>query len=278
MTWEDAVKWLVENPEKQDFVRQCYYDEPIKETSERFMRSEEWEGIIDLLGNVKGKRVLEIGAGRGLVCYAFAKSGASVVALEPDGSDLVGTGAMRRLQQSGNVSFEIVETFGESLPFPDESFDIVYCRCVLHHASDLNSMCKEVSRVLKRGGKFLGEREHVINGPHQLEEFLDKHPLHHLYGGEHAYELNEYRAAILGSGNFRKLREIGPYDHKINFLPHSTSAILRQMTADALKKAFIPSGLAEKLSKNDFVFKLYRKSLTWRDKSAGRFYTFLAIK
>jgi len=277
-TWEEAVRWLVENPEKREFVKQCYYDEPIGESSERFMSSLEWKGILNLLGRVEGKRVLEIGAGRGLVSYAFSKSGAIVTALEPDKSELVGTGAIRRLIQQTGVEIDIAEEFGESLPFSNAEFDIVFCRCVLHHAYDLPKMCAEISRVLRTSGVFLADREHVISGPSQLSEFLEKHPLHFLYGGENAYELNVYKSAIVGSGNFRKLKVLASHDHEVNLLPHNSPEIIKEMAQNALRKIFFPNGAAKWLASTRLVYKLYCRSLSIRDKSAGRFYSFLAEK
>jgi hypothetical protein len=30
MTWEQAVRWLREQPEQQDLVRACFYDDPVE--------------------------------------------------------------------------------------------------------------------------------------------------------------------------------------------------------------------------------------------------------
>jgi ubiquinone/menaquinone biosynthesis C-methylase UbiE len=278
MTWEEAVLWLRNNPEMQSFVKDCYYDDPIYQSTLRFLESSEWEGIRELVGDVKGKRVLEIGAGRGLVSFAFAKEGASVVALEPDTSDIVGTGAMRRLQHESGVKFELVETFGESLPFESGGFDIVFCRCVLHHAHDLNKMCSEIHRVLKPGGLFLADREHVITDETQLPEFLARHPLHHLYGGENAFQLKQYVSALKNSAGFSKVKELGPFDHKINLLPYFNEHHIKEMGYKALKKAFLPDFIAKPIAKSGLYYRVYAKTLTMRDKTPGRFYSFLAKK
>ncbi|NLE43629.1 MAG: class I SAM-dependent methyltransferase [Chloroflexi bacterium] len=43
----------------------------------------------------------------------------------------------------------------ESLPFPDESFDVVYSRHTLEHVVDLRRALSEIQRVLKPGGRFI---------------------------------------------------------------------------------------------------------------------------
>ena len=81
----------------------------------------------------------------------------------------------------------MIEEFSEGLPFEDGAFDVVFARAVLHHTRDLNDACREMYRVLNPGGLFLGVREHVISREADLARFLEQHPLHRLYGGEHAF-------------------------------------------------------------------------------------------
>ncbi|HEY4597276.1 MAG TPA: methyltransferase domain-containing protein, partial [Thermoanaerobaculia bacterium] len=44
---------------------------------------------------------------------------------------------------------------GESIPFPDATFEIAYCCDVLEHVDDLRKVIAEISRVLRPGGIFL---------------------------------------------------------------------------------------------------------------------------
>src|SRR4029077_277791 len=130
--------------------------------------------------------------GRGIVSWAFALNGCEVHAVEPDPSPLVGAGAIRTLCAATGQSVNIVETVGERLNFSEFTFDYVVCRAVLHHVGDLDQVCREVFRVLKPGGRFLAIKEHVADTPEELDAFLRSHPLHHLYGGEHAFALKKY--------------------------------------------------------------------------------------
>lgn len=48
-----------------------------------------------------------------------------------------------------------IRAFGECLPFKNESFDIISSYQTLEHVSDIKSCCKEMLRIVKRGGIIL---------------------------------------------------------------------------------------------------------------------------
>ena len=175
-TWEQAVSWLREQPKTQALVHHCYYDDPLNLSAERFSNSEEWQAVKYLLRQYLPGKILDIGAGRGISSYAFAKAGCSVTALEPDPSPLVGAKAIQSLFDSTQMPIQIVQEYGEMLPFQDNKFDVVYGRAILHHARDLKKLCQEAARVLRRGGVFIVTREHVISKNEDLQLFLDSHP------------------------------------------------------------------------------------------------------
>ena len=52
----------------------------------------------------------------------------------------------------------------ETLPYPDESFDLVIGHAVLHHIPDLDQAMREVLRVLKPGGRFVFAGEPTAKG------------------------------------------------------------------------------------------------------------------
>jgi SAM-dependent methyltransferase len=263
ITWEEAVLWLRNQPDQAELVRACFYDDPLPAAAERYYASTEWAAVRRLLGNRRGA-ALDLGAGRGISAYALARDGWQVSALEPDPSNVVGAGAIRSLAQQANLNIRVEQEWGESLPYPDESFDLVHGRQVLHHARNLGMLCREAARVLKPGGMFIATREHVISNHDDLGFFLAGHPLHKLYGGENAYLLQEYIDAIQGGG-IVLTAVLNPYQSNINLYPETTSGLKRRTAAKLhLPKVLIPD-----------------IALSWLgaiNKAPGRLFTFVGRK
>ena len=104
-------------------------------------------------------KVLEIGSGRGVFLRYLQKLG----------FDAVGVDARPRGEQDNKV----VRARVEQLPFPDESFNLIFSNAVfdreLYHQDQL-AMVKEIVRVLKHGGIYYG----LLNdGETPLEESLE---------------------------------------------------------------------------------------------------------
>jgi SAM-dependent methyltransferase len=204
-------------PDMQELVLACYYDDPLLDAAKRFAGSEEWQAVKTMIPQEAGK-ALDVGAGRGIASFALANDGWDVVALEPDPSDLVGSGAIRSLAAQASMAIRVEEQNAENMTFPSDGFDLVYAREVLHHADDLARFCQQVARVLRPGGIFLACREHVISHRSDLPLFIENHTLHQVYDGEHAYLRKEYIQAITHSG-LRIKRILGAYESALNFFP-----------------------------------------------------------
>ena len=275
LSWEEAVLWLREQPDQQDLVNFCYYDDPLGDAAQRFHRSEEWAATRELLRNYLPGKVLDLGAGRGIASYAFARDGCEVTALEPDPSPIVGRGAINQLARQFKLPISTVEAYGEKLPFPKDQFDIVYGRAVLHHAKDLQNHCFEIHRVLRPRGAVLWIREHVISKPSDRQVFLANHPLHSLYGGENAFLLEEYAAAIINSG-LRLRRIIGPLENAVNYYPSTKADVINAVTdklAGRLGK--LP---ARAIMTCPLLQRLAIRLVSRRSKIPGRHFSFLGTK
>jgi SAM-dependent methyltransferase len=274
VSWEAAVEWLKRQPDKQDLVRDCYYDDMPEQAAERYSQSDEWKAISALLPPVPG-RALDVGAGRGIASYALAKVGWNVVAMEPDPGNFVGRGAIRKIAQSKGLPIEIAEECGECIPRDSGSFDLVVARQVLHHARDLSALCAEVFRVLKSGGTFIAVRDHVISSPDDLPTFLQIHPLHQLYGGENALQSGQYLDAMRMAG-FRVEQMLRSFDSVINYAPH-TRETLREEFQRRLSRFPLGSLAGSCLNLNP-IMDISLALLSRVDRRPGRLYSFICSK
>ena len=262
-TWEEAVLWLKNQPDQEELVKAAYFDDPVSAAAIRYQASSEWRALRLLLPRNPG-RALDIGAGRGIASYALAKDGWEVTALEPDPSHLVGAGAIHHLKEETGTSIQVVSEWGESLPFDEGAFDVVFCRQALHHARDLHTFCREAHRVLRPGGLFYAIREHVLSHRMDLQKFFELHPLHHRYGGENAYLLGEYLEAI-GSAGLRMKKVLNPLQSDINTFPETRGDIRRRLA----KRLHLQEGMIPYVA------------LTWlgaMSRTPGRLYSFVARK
>jgi 2-polyprenyl-3-methyl-5-hydroxy-6-metoxy-1,4-benzoquinol methylase len=275
LTWEQAVAWLRAQPKQQDLVEACYYDLPIINAAQRFEQSEEWLAVKKLLASCLPGKVLDIGAGNGVSSFSFAKAGCAVTAIEPDLSSTVGLEAIKTLTESHNLNIQAIQAQGEAIPFPNDTFDIVYGRQVLHHARNLKQLCVEASRVLKPGGIFIATREHVISSEKDLSLFLENHPLHALYGGENAFLLRDYCQGIKETGLQFKLI-LGPYDSEINYAP-TTSSQNRALIQKKLDR-FIGKSASNILIRSSTFYQMINQIRSWQCGTPGRLYSFLATK
>lgn len=263
LTWEEAVETLRRDPAKHALVQACFYDDPLLAAARRFHASTEWLATRRWLPP-PGGRALDLGAGRGIASYALAADGFETIALEPDPSPVVGAGAIRRLALEASLPIVVVEEWGESLPFPDGGFDLVMCRQVLHHARNLDQLCREIGRVLRPGGLMMATREHVISRREDLPAFLASHPLHHLYGGENAFLLSEYESAIQQAG-LNLEASLNPLESDINLFP-MTREDHRRLLA---RRLFLPRSLT-----SDRLMSFVGRRLN----VPGRLYSFVARK
>ena len=98
----------------------------------------------------RGRSVLEVGCGAGVDLARFAKGGAEVtgVDLAPSAIEL----ARANFSQQGlRGRFEVAD--GEHLPFPDNSFDLVYAHGVVQYTANPRQLVEECRRVVKPGGE-----------------------------------------------------------------------------------------------------------------------------
>ncbi len=118
------------------------------------------EGDMRFLGDVTGKRVLEIGCGSAPCSRWLAGQGARPVGLDLSRGMLErGQAVMAR----GGPRVPLVQADAEALPFPDASFDLA-CSAfgAVPFVADSALVMREVARVLRPGGRWVFSVNHPM--------------------------------------------------------------------------------------------------------------------
>lgn len=100
-----------------------------------------------------GKQVLEIGLGQGADSEQLIRRGARWSGLDLTPESIERVRARLTLRQLPHVSLNRGSVL--EMPFPDNSFDIVFSHGVLHHVPEIDRAQREICRVLKPGGQLI---------------------------------------------------------------------------------------------------------------------------
>lgn len=107
--------------------------------------------LLEAVGSLDGKDVLDFGCGRGYTSRIYAQMGAARV----DGFDISGENIRVAEKNAKRDHLERRIFFrhlaAENIDYPDSSFDVVIGKAILHH-TDLEKTSKQLVRVLRPGG------------------------------------------------------------------------------------------------------------------------------
>ncbi len=130
------------------------------------LKQQKYRELTAMLGDMEGKRGLDIGSDNGVISYLFRQRGGTWASADLNAQTVE---AIRAL-----VGDEVYQIDGRTLPFPDGHFDCVVVIDFLEHIPDERLFMAEAARVLKPGG-FI-----ILNVPHHKRSVL--RVLRHLLG------------------------------------------------------------------------------------------------
>lgn len=202
-----------------------------------------------------GKRVIDIGSGRGWSARFLTTMGRAqeVVAIDVLKERFLGLETADIFFQEDRTFFERVRGDVHRMPLCDQWADVVFSCATLHHSSDLESLFREIWRVLRPGGHFLfiSEPSKKASIPeHQPQNAETEHGIN-----EHIYSLSEYSEPLRRVGfRFRRLvprsiryRLIYPDDEFQGAIPESVAPLTRSETGRELLERLLRNRLTGSL-------------------------------
>jgi SAM-dependent methyltransferase len=139
---------------------------------------------LDLLSSynaIKGKRILDIGSGIGIMVCALDNLGAHVAGVDKfifpgERQNFYTISDFEKLQsiwQRGQIKIIKSDILNEPLPFPEKTFDVIISDATIEHLSDSpKNLFYEIHRVLKKEGLVLITTPNLANLLRRLRFFL----------------------------------------------------------------------------------------------------------
>ena len=172
------------------------------------------ESRVRLLGDVRGARVLEVGAGAAQGTRWLRAQGAHAVATDVSGGMLA---AAAHLDAAAGTRTPLVQADARALPFADASFDVAFTAFgALPFVPDTDRVHAEVARVLRPGGRWVFSVTHPVRwafpddpGPGGLtatRSYFDRRPYVELAAGgrvlyaEYHRTVADHVADVVGAG------------------------------------------------------------------------------
>ena len=119
------------------------------------------EADLRICGDLKGRRVLDIGCGAGENAVAMARQGAHVIAIDVSSAQLT---LGRRLAEASEARVEWHQGDAADLAFlRADSIDLALASSVVHEVEDLDRLFRQVHRVLRAGAPFVFSHDHPMH-------------------------------------------------------------------------------------------------------------------
>jgi 2-polyprenyl-6-hydroxyphenyl methylase/3-demethylubiquinone-9 3-methyltransferase len=141
---------------------------------------------IDQQVGLKGKRVLDVGCGGGILSESMSARGANVTGIDL-GEKALKVAQLHQMESGANVAYRLVavEVLAEEQP---ESFDVVTCMEMLEHVPDPAAVIEACARLVKPGGTVFFSTINRNPKAYLFAVIGAEYILNMLPRGTHAYE------------------------------------------------------------------------------------------
>lgn len=135
-----------------------WYDGKQGETGDLWHRSLIDPPLLALIGDPKGREILDLGCGNGYLSRRLARNGARVTAV--DASKRMIENAKKHDPDNSLKITYILSNASQLESLREAVFDIVYANMSLMDIEDAEGAISEVGRVLRKGGRFIASISH----------------------------------------------------------------------------------------------------------------------
>jgi len=171
------------------------------------------ESELELVPDVHGKDVLELGCGTAYWSAWLARRGARVVGLDNSEQQLE---TARKLQQEFGLEFPLIHASAEQVPLPDASFDVVWSEYGACLWADPYLWVPEAARLLRPGGllEFMSNGTILALCLPETEDAVEDRLLRD-YFGMHRFEWSDLDQSVefhLGYGDWIRLLRANDFE------------------------------------------------------------------
>jgi len=154
---------MLSEEEKEYRYNQWHQSLGASEQDKNTLNDPWYQTVMRLLPNLDGKKILEIGAGRGDFSIWIAKRfpTASVIGSDFSPAAIEIASKKGEIEGAKNVTFQVENA--ESLSFQDNAFDFIISCETMEHVLNPQKMAGEIARVLKKNGSFIVTTENYFN-------------------------------------------------------------------------------------------------------------------
>jgi 2-polyprenyl-3-methyl-5-hydroxy-6-metoxy-1,4-benzoquinol methylase len=162
--------------------------------------------IFSLVGEVRGKKILDAGCGQGYLCRLLAKLGAKVTGIEP-AQKLTEYAIQREAEEKLGIEY-IIQDLSSQIPF-DSEFDIVVSNMVFMDIPEYETAMRNCIKSLKKDGQFVFSILHpcfeesvdwTIKQSVETKEYFEKYQVKQFIGHFFHRTLSEYVNLVIQEG------------------------------------------------------------------------------
>jgi len=125
-----------------------WYHDHVSESDDTYHEKIIKPNLLRLLGEIKGKHILDVACGQGYFSRAMHEKGAKVTGID------IAAPLIALAKKQGPVDISYLVASADRIPLPDSSFDAAICVLALQNIKNLSGTLAQVASLLKKGAAF----------------------------------------------------------------------------------------------------------------------------